>query len=78
MKGIQFATPEGYEEEIMVDILRRSGAFEKANSLCFEAYTHISTIEEAYLLKVLEFQRDLIWMENTECYNFGQVLDKKN
>ena len=76
INGIQYATPNGYEEEIMVDILRRTGAFERANSLCFEVFSHISPIDDPQLFDVLKFQRDLICMRDDECHNFGQVFDK--
>jgi len=71
INGIQFASPNGYEEIVMVDILRRSGAFERANSLCFEVFSHM---EESFLIDVLKFQRELIWMRDDGCYNFGHIL----
>jgi len=73
INGIQYATQNGYEEEIMVDILRRTGAFERANSLCFEVFSHINPIDDLQLFNVLKFQRDLIWNGNDGCYNFGQI-----
>lgn len=76
IKGIRFATPVGYEEEIMVDLLRRSGAFERANSLCFEVFSHVSIIDDPQLIDVLKFQRDLIWVGDDGCHNFGQIIDK--
>jgi len=76
INGIQYATPNGYEEEIMVDILRRTGAFERANSLCFEVFSHVSIIDDPQLIDVLKFQREIIWMRDDECHNFGQVFDK--
>jgi hypothetical protein len=75
INGIGFATPDGYEEEIMVDILRRSGAFERANSLCFEVFSHV---DDPQLIEVLKFQRELIWTRDDECYNFGHILEKRS
>ena len=76
INGIQYATPNGYEEEIMVDILRRTGAFERANSHCFEVFSHVSIIDNPQLIDVLKFQRDLIWMGDDGCYNFGHIMEK--
>jgi len=73
--GIPFATQNGYEEEVMVDILRRSGAFDKANALCFEVFNHVYDVK---LIEILKFQRELIWMRDGDCYNIGQVLKKSS
>lgn len=61
----------GYAETVLVDILRRSGQFDIAGSLCIETIT--SEGKEALTLKILALQKELIEKKDTGCYTMGAV-----
>lgn len=64
-------TKEGFEEVILVDILRRSEQFEDAGILCIEALTGEG--KDELVLKLLAFQQGLIEKKDTGCYTVGDV-----
>jgi len=68
--GLRF-TEDGFEEVILVDILRRSEQFEDAGILCIEALTGEGKDEQ--VLKLLAFQQGLIEKKDTGCYTAGDV-----
>ena len=72
--GIPFAPQNGFEEVIMIDALRRASEFEKANTLCFNV---IGYLDDTEVIRILEFQRNLIWSRNCGCYNMGHVFPEK-
>jgi len=64
-------TKDGFEEVILVDILRRSEQFEDAGILCIEALTGEGRDEQA--LKLLAFQQELIEKKDTGCYTVDDI-----
>ena len=73
--GIKFAEQNGLEEAIMIDLLRRASEFEKANSLCYDT---IGYVDDEFVLALLYFQRDSIWVSDCGRYQIGDVLESMN
>ena len=66
----KFASQDGAEEAITVDLLRRSGRFELALKKCDEG---LEKSQDINILKVLHFEKTLIGTRDLKCHSISEI-----
>lgn len=70
--GQRFAKQDGAEEAIMVDLLRRSGQFELAMSMC-KKFTKDRKLNKL-IKNILQFQKSLISKSDITCHTIAEAI----
>ena len=70
--GSSFAEGLGVEDAILADLLRRSGQFEKAETVCQNG---LDEEPEAMVKTILRFQQSLARRKDAGCYTIGEAAE---
>lgn len=81
--GVSFAEQPGEEELVMVDLLRRSGQFEKAEVICKQGLAKVQDeiikqglvkMQDETIKRALLFEQILLESKDRECYTVEQAI----